>query len=863
MAIPTDKWLRVDELFRLAAARPVNERNQFLAEACAGDPEVRREVESLLKFDGANGDFMELPAVVLVPDAFTDHAGNNLSGRRIGRYRIQREVGRGGMGAVYEAWRDDEEFRQRVAIKLVKRGLGTDDILRRFRQERQILAALEHPNIARLLDGGTTDDGLPYLAMEFVEGLPVTQYCDQNKLSIDERLKLFLVVCSAVSYAHQHLVIHRDLKPGNVLVTSEGAPKLLDFGIAKLLGTESEARDGHTVTQFGVMTPEYASPQQVRGEQVTTATDVYSLGVLLYELLTGQRPYRLTSRSPDEVARVICEQEPTRPSRAIRDRETRRWGSGETQKPSSQVASSPCPRVSASGLKGDLDNIILRALRKEPERRYASVEQFAEDIRRHLDGLPVSARPDTFAYRSAKFVRRHRAGVTVVALVLIGLVIALATVAWQARVAARERDVARREKAKAERVNAFLQNILGFSDPSWLSTNRRGAGETTMADALAEAARRAETELADEPEVQAAVRFTIGYTYRVQSRFDAAEPHLKAALDLRRRVLGPVHQDTAQSMIGLAELLMLKGNYAEAEPLFRDALDVYRRAQAAGEVDQRWFFIALGDYGLWQWFQGDLAAADSLMREALATSSGFSGADRAAVAILYGNLGLVRRDRGDLEGAIELFQKSIEEHRAVSREPRFELAISLGNLGSLLALKGETAQAEPFLRETLKIYLDTVGKTHQYTAYAFIHLADMRDRRGEYPRAKEEIDRALEIQRRALPEGHIDFARSWVVLGRILTHAGQAARADVYLRQALQQRTRALPPGHWMIAEAQVALGECLTERRRYGEAEELLKASYATYESRFGREDPRTVAARQRLLKLYEAWGKPDLIPR
>ncbi len=368
----------------------------------------------------------------------------------VGPYRLIREIGRGGMGTVFLGARDDDAFHKRVAIKVLKRGMDTDAIVRRFRNERQILAGLEHPHIAGLLDGGTTPDGLPYFAMEYVEGQSITDYCETHDVDTTARLQLFRKVCEAVHYAHQNLVIHRDIKPGNVLVTADGTPKLLDFGIAKLL---NPAAEGHTlaatVPGLQLMTPEYASPEQVRGEPVTTASDVYSLGVLLYELLTGRRPYRLTSRAPSDIARVVCESVPERPSTAVT--RSRQLASQDdiltgSDAPAVQTHAVATGRLADAGtqrlrrrLAGDLDTIVLKALSKEPSRRYASADQFSEDVRRHLSGLPVIARRDTLGYRASKFAQRNRSAVVGGVLVLLALIAGIVGTAWQARAAYRER----------------------------------------------------------------------------------------------------------------------------------------------------------------------------------------------------------------------------------------------------------------------------------------------------------------------------------------------------------------------------------------------------------------------------------------
>ena len=382
-----------------------------------------------------------------VPDDLTrpaDPNAHDLSGIPVGPYRLIREIGSGGMGTVFLAVRNDDAFQRRVAIKVLRRGMDTDAIVRRFRHERQILASLQHPYIAGLLDGGSTSDGLPYFAMEYVQGQNISDFCEARKLDTTARLELFRKVCAAVQYAHQNLIIHRDIKPANVLVTSDGTPKLLDFGIAKLVNPEVGGQTlAPTAAGLQLMTPDYASPEQVRGETVTTATDVYSLGVLLYELLTGRRPYELTSRSLADVAHVICHAEPERPSTAV------------TQPV--RGATSPHTDRLRRRLAGDLDNIALKALSKEPDRRYASVDQFSEDVRRHLAGLPVIARKDTVGYRAAKFVRRNKGVVAAGAATLIVLIAGVVGTTWQARVASRERARAEQRFDDVRRLaNAYL-----------------------------------------------------------------------------------------------------------------------------------------------------------------------------------------------------------------------------------------------------------------------------------------------------------------------------------------------------------------------------------------------------------------------
>ncbi len=428
-----ERWERIKQLFQSVLGRDPSDRSAFLAEACASDPDLRREVETLISSHEQAGGFLEEPALAAEPELLLEEnalpqsaeEGSRLSvGQQVGPYRLTAEIGRGGMGAVYLAERADGQYRKKVAIKLVKRGMDTEAILRRFRKERQILAGLDHPNIARFLDGGTTEEGLPYFVMEYIQGKSFFEYCDVEKLPVSERLKLFRSVCSAVQHAHNCQIVHRDLKPSNILVTAEGIPKLLDFGIAKLLSPEPFSQTAElTATGFHLMTPDYASPEQVRGEEITTATDVYSLGVVLYELLTGHRPYRLKAHGPQEIAKAICEEEPEMPSSAVSRIEEvpAPDGTSPDRLTSESVAQTRegNPAKLRRRLAGDLDNIVLKAIRKEPYRRYQSVEQLSEDIRRHLEGLPVIARKDTLGYRTVKLIRRRKARLATAALVLL------------------------------------------------------------------------------------------------------------------------------------------------------------------------------------------------------------------------------------------------------------------------------------------------------------------------------------------------------------------------------------------------------------------------------------------------------------
>lgn len=444
--VKKEEWQKVKEIFAVAVEQPAGLRSQFLLEACGEDLFLRREVESLLEASDDPEQLIEKNAFDLAARFQT----NGFEGKQFGSYKIIREIGRGGMGAVFLAARTDAQFEQQVALKIIRQALADEEIERHFRRERQILASLNHPNIARLYDGGVSAEGLAYFVMEYIEGEPLLEFAENNRLDVNERLNLFLKICSAVGYAHRHLVVHRDIKPSNILVDREGTPKLLDFGLAKTLDLDTRSNDTETV--FRAFTPAYASPEQMRGQNVTTASDVYSLGVCLYELLTERRPYSFKTDSVEEIIHAVCDTDPIRPSRAITKRKD-----ADTQDESNPQAAAVCnPQL----LRGDLDNIILKALRKEPERRYATVEQFAGDIERYLKGLPVSARRATFSYRAAKFIERNKFPVMAAALIVLSLVGGLAVSLWQAKIARQERDRAERRFADVRQLsNALLTDI--------------------------------------------------------------------------------------------------------------------------------------------------------------------------------------------------------------------------------------------------------------------------------------------------------------------------------------------------------------------------------------------------------------------
>jgi serine/threonine-protein kinase len=824
-----ERWARVKGLFEATMDLSPDARAALLKKECDGDEALRREVESLLESDDQADGFIEEPMLEMPRDLFSEPAEETLAGRHFGAYQIIREIGRGGLGAVYLAARADDEYRKEVALKLVRRGLDTEDILRRFRNERQILAQLDHPNIARLTDGGTTDDGLPYFVMEYVDGEPIASYCDTHELSTAERLNLFRKVCAAVTYAHQNLVIHRDLKPSNILVTREGEPKLLDFGIAKLLGPEEEAL-AQTIAGQRVMTPEYASPEQVKGERITTVSDVYSLGVLLYELLTGQRPYRLKTRTAAEISRAITDQEPERPSTVI-------------------ISNQKSEIRNQKLLRGDLDNIVLMAMRKDPARRYTSVGQFSEDIRRHLEGLPVIARQDTVSYRAGKFINRHRIGVGAAALILLSLIGGIIATLMQVR-------TSRLERAKAEAISMFLGRTLNASNP-----DRNPNGQRTVKDLLDDASKRLTTEeLSDQPEVKAELQRIIGESYFSLGQYDLAEQNLMAALRTQIRTTGEDGIAALRTSVSLATLWSgAKGDYAKANKFYVTNLPRLRAEQKKGTISADYLASALNGFALLRRAQGDSREAEALLREQLALLHYISAEQKNGLGVAQAVLALTLADQGKFDEAIKIVRERIDAVRAKKQEASPELAANLTGLGSFLLENGQTKESLENLREAEGIYRKVynaanlqLGDNLRLQALAFFT-------EGKHSEAEALVNETLKIYRASTSQQFINYATAVMVQGMIYSQTGRIDEAEKLLREAVRIRTENQPETHFLRATANGALGEFLTAQKRFAEAEPFLVASYESLKKSQAANSPRIRLAARRLANLYEAWNKPE----
>ncbi|MGE3889095.1 MAG: tetratricopeptide repeat protein, partial [Vicinamibacterales bacterium] len=757
-------------------------------------------------------------------------------GSPVGPYRLVEELGRGGMAVVYLAERADGAFVQQVALKIVKRGLDTDEVISRFRQERQILAALAHDNIARLLDGGVAPDGRPYLAMELVRGEPVDRYCDRLGLAIGARVDLCIAVARAVEHAHRRLVVHRDLKPSNILIGADGAIKLLDFGIAKLLapGPDDFAAPA-TRTALRLMTPEYASPEQVRGDTVTTASDVYQLGLILFELVTGRRAHGVSGMSTAEAERVVCETPAPRPSTAVVGRDA----AAERRR---------------RELRGDLDNIIGMALAKEPDRRYGSMAQLADDLTRYRQGRPVLARGRSWSYRAGKFLARHRIPVAAAALVLAAL--ASIVTFYSLRLAA-ERDRAQREALTATAVADFVAGLFRASDPQ-----QGGGANLTAREILARGAARIDGDLATEPEVRTRLMDVMGGIYRSLGLTQEAIPLLERALDARRGELGPDHADVGESHASLGLVLYNAGRLDEArrhldeairilgsapgprrptlatalsalgllhrrEGRLEEARDTLHQALATSDAvlgpSHQTTATVLNNLGLTQQSLGDRDSARASLTRALAIHESNHGPDHPFVGGTLSNLSDVMREQGDLEGARPLVERAVSiAEKAYGPEHR-DTGTAVNSLGSILLALDDFDGARGAFERAAAIYTKALGPGHAYVAYPYANLGDVDRESGRLEQAVSNYQRSLEIREAAFGPVHRDVSVSLERLGTTLARMGECAAAVPVLERALDVTRKTMPPDHSRMGLVGSALGACLAASERVEEAERAL----------------------------------------
>ena len=829
----TEGWRRLEDIFHRARALPPPDRSRFLEEICRDDPAMRAEIASLLQAFEASAEFLAAPPGE--PGA-AEPAADPRIGSEIGSYRILEVLGAGGMSIVYRACRADREYEQEVAVKLVEPG-PAGAFASRLRRERQILARLDHPRVARLFDGGTTADGRPYFVMELIDGQPIHRYCDQRRLGVERRLGLFRQVCEAVQYAHRNLVLHCDLKPSNILVLADGTPRLLDFGIAKLLDpARFPGPEDVTLTRFRPMTPAYASPEQRRGEALTIASDVFSLGVVLYELLTGRLPHDDRDRS-----RPVGGTEPqVRPPSSVVARSQAGAppaGRAAWRRPTSARRRRPLSR--------DLDAIVLKALRHEPESRYPSVEALLDDLRRYAAGLPVAARRGTRAYRAGKFLRRRWLPVASAAVVLILLVGFTLTTTQQARRLASERD-------KAERIGDFVIELFRVNDPSAARGNtvtarelmddavvriEQMSGQGEIQAALLDAIGRIYLNLGLYPQADDLTRRALGIRRRLypavhpevvdslatrgellaaMGRYGAAAETLEEALSLRREAAGPAHPAVAEILTGQIEPLVRLNRFAVAEAKLVEAIEIRRRQRAPDPVElarlETYLAFVLGSPHT----AGGRARALALYRRALPALAAGLGAEAPEVLAATRNFASLLRSAGELAEAERLFRRVLASERRIYGPRHPHLGFTLNHLGLMLSELGRAEEAEAHLRESLAVRRATLPASHPAVGVSMNGLGTALLRRGQDHSAAEELFRqSLEIIRGGLGQDHIMASYPLHGLGRALIAQGRAAEAREPLRLALEIRQARLPANDPGIATVRRDLGRIAAEPPR------------------------------------------------
>lgn len=841
------RWERAERIFHACVERVPPDDDAVLAESCPDDPDLRATVEALLLAHRSDPAFLDAPVARVAMAGATDTAEAKLA---VPGYRVVRPLGRGGMGDVFLAVQEGEGFQRPVALKLIQPGLASVEVMRRFRLERRILAGLDHPNIARLLDGGVAGDGRPFFAMEYVEGVPVDRYCDTHRLGVAARIALFETICRAVQHAHENLVLHRDLKPANVLVRDDGVPKLLDFGIAKVLALDPGDDTGVTRTRTRALTPEHAAPEQLTEAAPSAATDVYGLGVLLFELLTGTRPFRRGTGSWRELEEAVLADAPPLPSEAVLagvdagDRAARRGTD---------------PRALARRLAGDLDTIVSKALRKEPERRYTSVAALAEDLSRHRRRLPVRARPDTLGYRTSRFVRRHLVPLGAGVAVAVALVGATTVSAIQSRRAQAESRRAQAERDKALEVRSFLLEMFGATGAS-----RDVGGTVTARELLDRQAEALESGAGLNPELLAEMTSVLAEGYDRLGLLAPAARLAERALELRREHLPPAHPDVARSMALLGWIRHEEGDAEAADSLLRTAVARLDLATANEAALAR----ALNDLGVHRESVGDFEEAEALYDRALEIRRDLLGPEHRAVGVTASNLSVIRYRRADYAGAVEAAQEALAVMRRTLGPDHQRTTIVQSNLAAMQVALGDNRGAEAQYQELLRRQEALQGPEHPVTLQLLSSLATVHINLGRWEEAEERLRRLVEARTATLGAGHpltadamVDLAKALLGLGRTgearalsedalgrldaglgrghPTTAGalllfartlaadEPTRAESLHREAVALMVAAHDEGHPETADARVALADFLATRGRWGEAAPLYRTGH------------------------------------
>ena len=847
----TKQWKKLKKIFSEALLLKDDERKEYIIRAADGDKTIIKEAEELLEaYEKVS--LLDQPFEEIKKSALGGFDSERKKGKHIGPYKIIDSVGHGGMGSVYLAERADGNFNQRVALKLLRTGLHSNEQVQRFLYERQILASLNHENIARLFDGGVTEEGQPWFVMEYVEGKPINEYCDEHKLSLNNRLELFLNVCKAVQYAHQKLIVHRDIKPTNILVKKNGTIKLLDFGIAKALNSDDYIQNDIPLTQTGLFpfTPAYASPEQIRGETVSTVSDVYQLGVVLYELLTGYRPYDVSGKTPSEIEQVICKDHPTRPSSIISKME---YYASENDK--DILGRIKLHRLTSGKqirkLRGDFDTIILMALRKEPDRRYSSAEQFAKDIKNYLADRPVSAYSDSWGYRSKKFISRHKAGVSVAAAVLLILILYTSTVTWHSQQTREALYYATEEAAKSEQLISFMMGMFEANDPA------EAMGDTVTARVLLERGIEQAETLDNQPEIQAQMFSVVGKVYYQLGEYERAYPLLRQSMDIKNDMGQPDEIEQADSYYVLGAAMHHKGNYRESDYYFEKALDIFNSFSDHESVEYaNSLFRTANIRGV----RRDYKTALSMHKQSLHMRLNILGKLHPDVGNSYKSVGNILHQKGDPAKAIKYFRKAADIYGIVYPEKHPAIAdLKVSQARALQELE-KFDKAEKNLISALAIQTEIYGEHHTNTGMSKMALGNFYRNTGDFAKAESIYLELISVIENELGGDHPLKRPVTEALGRLYLANKEPEKAESWLRKTTQLLSSSLRPEHPRVLTAEFRLADCLLQLQEYEEAETLL---LQVLDQAGDRSDETYTSIKKDALHtvvtLYESWNRED----
>ena len=830
MPMTATRLVLLESLFDAALSLSDELRESFVQESTSHDPALAADLRALLSAH-ALGD-----SVFASPVSADRDLSQRWIGARLGAYEVGAQVGAGGMGTVHEAVRADDEYRQRVAVKFLTRGAEGGAAVRRFRAERQFLASLQHPNVATLIDGGVTPDGLPYFVMEYIDGAPITRWCDARSADVKTRLRLFGQVCAAVRAAHQKLIVHRDLKPGNILVTEDGTVKLLDFGIAKLM-RDAQMQSQLPDTQIGqrAFTPEYAAPEQLKGDVVDTTADVYALGVILFELLTGQRPFNLQGKSLVEMERLVGEQPAPRPSSVLTPE---RW----------QLIGERSGVRARKRLEGDIDAVVLMALRKEPSRRYATVDALARDVMQVLDNQPVQARPDSLRYRVTTFVRRRRLETVAGAVALLALIGGAVSTSLQARRAEAARVVAEAQGTRAAEVTRFLSTMLNSSNPESMGK------DVTMRTVLDSAVQRADS-MQLSPELESEIRGIIGGAYLALGELDLAERQYQLNLAAHRQLAPQGDFGTGVAFANLALIAETRGELSVADSLLQMAEEVYR---SFPPTDRREESTIIENRGRLLYQLGKVPESLVEFRKSLALSARYFATDDTANAPTYINAAVLFADAGQLAAADTLSLRGIAAATRAYGESSPIVANALSVRAAVLENLGRLEESSEVYRTTLAMKRRLLGPAHGSWATTAVNYAELLCRMERWREAAELSREVLASRGTSLDDTSYPVQAGLLFLGRALAHLDSAKAGERHVREVGVLRRRSLPPDHWLLAAVDGVLGEVLTQAGRFTEAERLLLSAETRIRAVRGETSGPVADQRKRLVALYRKWGRP-----